>query len=96
MLEAEVGDEFVLRYLGINVSSWSGVDIVCSTQSMSSGSKPPPAKPTDPPQLVVWCNVTEKEPLSALNRASTTACKQQIVDAHCLQQKQQLFPRVSQ
>ena len=88
-----IGDRWTNR----SILQWhvdTSASLLSLFKSISSGSKPPPSKPPEPPRLVTWCNVTEKEAVSALNRATTVGCKQQIVDAHCLQQKGLLFPKV--
>ncbi|XKL63892.1 hypothetical protein PGB90_006256 [Kerria lacca] len=38
------------------------------------------------------CNITRREPISAINRAKTSYCKQLIVNTTCLLQNNQLYP----
>lgn len=40
-----------------------------------------------------WCNITTKEAVSAIHRATTQACKHEIANITCLMQQGMLYPK---
>lgn len=40
-----------------------------------------------------WCNITTKEAVSAIHRATTQACKHEIANVTCLMQQGMLYPK---
>lgn len=40
-----------------------------------------------------WCNITTKEAISAIHRATTQACKYEIANITCLMQQGMLYPK---
>lgn len=42
--------------------------------------------------LLAECNVSEKEPISAINRAKSSYCKQLILNTTCLLRNSQFYP----
>ena len=46
------------------------------------------------PDITVSCNITSREAVSAINRATTTQCKQSIVDLMCSLEKGSVYPKV--
>lgn len=40
-----------------------------------------------------WCNITSKEAVSAIHRATTQACKHEIANITCLMQQGMLYPK---
>ena len=44
-------------------------------------------------QLNLFCNVSDKFAISAINRASSHQCKQELLNISCLSQKGILYPK---
>jgi len=98
---------FILQVI-VGISFFHTVSHRFKPQAASSESKPKvpdqatvedpgpsQSKLTQSHNLKFSCNITAKEPLSAMNRASSAECKQSIADLVCSIQQGRCTPRLS-
>lgn len=71
-----------LKNLKLNLSNKTSVN-----GSIKSG-----ALNVDELDFQPWCNITTKEAVTAIHRATTQACKHEIANITCLMQQNMLYP----
>ncbi|KAG8188510.1 hypothetical protein JTE90_008075 [Oedothorax gibbosus] len=80
-----VPEEKDLKNLKLNLSNKTSVN--ASKKSVGDG-----ALNIDELDFQPWCNITTKEAVTAIHRATTQACKHEIANITCLMQQNMLYP----
>ena len=93
----------ILQFL-VGISFFSTFSHRTSAKSGPSDAQAPKEKLQAPPEpkilsssatgLSFPCNITGKEAVSAINRATTRGCKQEIVDLVCSLEKGEVYPTI--
>lgn len=79
-----VPEEKDLKNLKVNLSDKS---------SVNGSRKLEGALNVDELDFQPWCNITTKEAVTAIHRATTQACKHEIANITCLMQQSMLYPK---